>query len=296
MKVASRALSRSDVMAELALEDFWVSRVTAFNACSALMVLTWDWLCSLDDEIAFIWPHAQQPPNGRTVSFGTLNILFVQRMEKYTPFVVATCRLWLTYQGILVEAMMTGVEGLLMIRVYVLWNRSKRIFFMFGIFLVLEVSCMIVSASLISPNAVFNQICLFKKPPLLFVLFSVAALLTQFAIIAFTVYRHQRGPDHRMRRPTLATLTVREGCVVASTIFALFLVGVVYIFLDTEYGDIMFYWILSVLSISGCRLILSAHRFHAENSTALPSSYGGDENDVCLSTIIEPDPDEPFSC
>lgn len=118
----------------------------------------------------------------------SIDVLFVRRMEQYVQFPLSTCRLWLAYQGVVVEIFLAIVEGLLMLRgifcslyrevlyvthltVYALWGRSKRILALLALFLVLEVSCSVVTTSVIVGDAYFNQLCLFKKPPLIFVLF-----------------------------------------------------------------------------------------------------------------------------
>ncbi|KAG9308056.1 hypothetical protein JVU11DRAFT_12623 [Chiua virens] len=275
------------------LQDLWVSRVTAINAFSALVLVVWDWLICLDEEITWIWPQPLSTIHKwiylfcRYAPFGchTINILFVRRMEQHGKFSISTCRMWLAYQGVVVEIFLAVVEGLLMIRVYALWGRSRRIFTFLALSLAIEISCFAISLSIIVGNAYFNELCIFNKPPLLYVLFSVAALAMQLSIIILTL---SKSPLRRTQQPALVTFVTREGSVVSFTVCALLIASFVYLLLDTKYGDIIFYWVLSILSVCGCRLVLAVHRF--SSSANLGESW---IEEVCFTSvcIIEPEPE-----
>ena len=55
--------------------------------------------------------------------------------------------------------------------VHALWGRSKRISVLLALLLVLEIACSVVTTTLIAGDAYLNQLCLYKKLPLVFVLF-----------------------------------------------------------------------------------------------------------------------------
>ncbi|KAH7923689.1 hypothetical protein BV22DRAFT_566366 [Leucogyrophana mollusca] len=251
----------------LTLEDYWVSRVTGFNTCASLAVLIWDWLVNIDEEVVLVWSVPNTAPIKWVYFFlryggivlQIANIRFVARMETYVPIPSKYCRLWIAYQAITAQVMMMLVEGLFMLRAYAMWKRSRKVAVMLFLLAVLE--------------DIFNDLCLFIKPPLGAVIFSIAALLAQIVTMLLTLIRYNTARLSGWARSPLVTLVVREGGISFLTISALLMVGVIYTFIDSKYGDIMFYWVLSLLSASGCRSIVNMRRLSATRGQSAEDSH-----------------------
>ncbi|KAF9231302.1 hypothetical protein BU15DRAFT_82575 [Melanogaster broomeanus] len=278
-------------MAELTAPDFWISRTTAFNACSAFVVLGWDWLLCLDKEIAWVSFFGLQ-----------MDVLCL-------PSIGSICTSSTEWNSTH-HFKFPRVGLLLMIRVYLLWDRNRRILLVFALFLVLEVSCLVVGSSILEPDTYFNQLCLFKKLPELAFVFSTAVLSIQIAIIALMLYKHHLLPRPHRGLSSLVTL-IREGSLVSLMVFVLLLAGLVYISLDTEYGaspqldivgafNIRKHPISNLLlmnndsfDVQGCRLTLGVPYFSADNSHH--SSY--DDSGACFTSIgfVEQDPEVSFA-
>ncbi|KAH7925164.1 hypothetical protein BV22DRAFT_1089642 [Leucogyrophana mollusca] len=277
---------------ELTVDDFWVSRVTSFNACVALVLVLWDWVVNFDDEVSLIWgtqvalsSSNQNAPTDTVISssprrtprqalykssylflryggigFQIFNFLFALRMETHVPIDITHCKLWLVYQGIVCQTMTTLVEGLLMLRVYLLWKRSLKIAGALFLLIVLEVSCMVFGAKMVIPDQGLNQLCFFKKPPIGAIFFVTASIVTQTTIVALLLIKRRAGRHKRWGKAPLYLLVMRDATLIFLVIFSLLLMGLIYAIVGNGYGDIIFYWTLSVLSICGCKTITNTQR------------------------------------
>ncbi|KAJ8586366.1 hypothetical protein M405DRAFT_935433 [Rhizopogon salebrosus TDB-379] len=246
-------------------QDFRVSRVMAFNACATLAVMLWDWVIGLPDETHLIWRR----PRSSWVKwlflffrYGGLmaqvfNLLFVMRMETYKPINRATCERWISYQAVAVEAFLVAVDSLLILRVYAIWSRSRRVLGVLGTLVILEACSMAVSASIIVPDSAMNELCLFRKTPRAAAYFGIVALLTQSAILYLTLRKHFTTFARRYGPRNLSTLVVRDGGLAFIGIFAMFFGALYYSILGSERSDVLFFWIVCVLSICGCRIIIN---------------------------------------
>ncbi|OAX38318.1 hypothetical protein K503DRAFT_170441 [Rhizopogon vinicolor AM-OR11-026] len=261
-------------------EDFRVSRSMAYNTCAALTVMLWDWSLCLADEFDFIW---RRPHNSiikwlyvffkyAGLMAQGFNILFLRRMETYKPIANVTCQRWIIYQGVTVEVLLLLVDGLLILRVYAIWSCNRKILIVLVILVLLEACSMGFSVSLIAPDPAMSDLCLLIKTPMAAVLFGSVALVTQSMIIFLTVRRH----------------LVRDGGVAFIGISAMFVGGLCYTLLGSEYADNMFCWIVCVLSICGCRIILNMDHFAAGT---LPSHRTSDAVWLTSDIIVDEDED-----
>ncbi|KAH7907799.1 hypothetical protein BJ138DRAFT_439324 [Hygrophoropsis aurantiaca] len=268
----------------LTLDDFWVSRITSYNACASLIMVFWDWLITLGDEINMVWkiPHARVAKwvyiflRYGAIGFQIFNMIFVLRMETYAPIHNTHCKLWLSYQGVVCQTMSTLVEGLLMMRVYLLWNRNRKIALaLFGL-VALEMCAMVSGAKMVIPDQRMNDLCMFSKPPIGAIFFMIAFIVTQTVVIILLLARRSAAYRFGWNRVPLYMIVVRDAKIMFLVIFSLFLTGIVYMLVGSGHGGTIFYWTVSMLSICGCRTILNSHKLPSSSRTS----------SVCLTTDI----------
>ncbi|KAG2123429.1 hypothetical protein DEU56DRAFT_829906 [Suillus clintonianus] len=175
----------------------------------------------------------------------------------------------------------TAVEMVLAVRVYALYNRSRRIAFLIGFQILLEVASSVV-------NTVYavriTRSCMFSKPPHQLLYHGIIVLSTHTTLMGLPLLKHVLTRSSGWGRTPLVSLILRDGSAVHFVVSALCVVMIGFCRLDGERATVMFFWSLSILSSCGCWLLMNTQRLvthptHRVSSTSIRASV--------LSTHIE---------
>ncbi|EGN96954.1 hypothetical protein SERLA73DRAFT_185211 [Serpula lacrymans var. lacrymans S7.3] len=177
------------------------------------------------------------------------------------------CKAWIIYQSVVVQMMLVLVDGLLMTRVYALWNGSRKIATILTTELIIEISCMCTSTFFIMSDFRPGPMCLFDRAPPQIIYFSVSAAVTQITLVVLTGWKQFTASRYGWGRTPLVSLVLRDGSFTAIVNLTIFCFPLMNILLEIDTNDIIFYWLLSILSICGCRLILNIHRLSSTGFT-----------------------------
>ncbi|KAK7681396.1 hypothetical protein QCA50_015488 [Cerrena zonata] len=98
--------------------------------------LLYDWVISLGDEIELIWTSANTPP--KFLYFISRYIGLIVQFVYVTDSMPLYCRSQLIFRAVTYWVLHVSVELTLLIRIYALWNQSKKVAAMLAIAFGLE--------------------------------------------------------------------------------------------------------------------------------------------------------------
>ncbi|KAF8191150.1 hypothetical protein BJ912DRAFT_964215 [Pholiota molesta] len=250
----------------------WVVRAAKSAQIGAFIIQALELFNHITEEIDYLW---------RT-PFRAVTCLYA--LARYFPFCVQIVNLALseiihaspsptlcvyTFTAKIISAQLlsTCIETILMIRVYALYNRTRRT----GLFLLaimisgtsLELTAAVLCVSKLRPGP-RGTICNTKESPIeALVAFVIGGGLIHGTILVMTI---SKVAIHRktgwMRTPLVAVL-LRDGVFVFLVLSA---VLAAFITVETAHGDsvlwwnVVYSWYVALLSIVGCRLVLNMRK------------------------------------
>jgi len=245
-----------------------VNQSVKFASFGALAVQIWEFVNSFFDEAEYLWRSR----------FTLVKLLYV--WSRYVPLVGQIVNLALTqidevpsnglscvgifvYKTVMAQQTLTCVEIILLIRVYALYNQSRRVkYFLCTIFLaacVLE----IWSSGRIIVALMMGKSCIPAIIPFASVItFCASASCYQGLILCMTLFKYFVGHHGRARTP-LTSLILREGIMVCFLTFGLLIINATdggIRMAGLRLGNAEFAWYISLLSVVGCRLILDMRK------------------------------------
>ncbi|KAI0746915.1 hypothetical protein C8Q80DRAFT_806462 [Daedaleopsis nitida] len=249
--------------------DVAVIQATNFSWVAALTWLVWDWALAGSDEVHLIW-HRH---NG-WFRWLYVFIRYVPMVGAFTIFTTLSspteqprvpwkmCDLTTTIESVFLGCVIVSVEIILLLRVYVLYDRQRKVL----IFLLALCAASIVSAavtmSFASDHIEYNQWCLVtsSSQTMLAVWLPPAAFETILFVMTMKVFGQSRR-DGLGKRPILDTI-VRDG----TWAYALSIIAVtapnalIYTRFAKALSGIAYFWSLSVLSFVGSHVLLNLRR------------------------------------
>ncbi|KAJ6629938.1 hypothetical protein B0H10DRAFT_1985886 [Mycena sp. CBHHK59/15] len=132
------------------LDPDFEARLVPGTLCACATILVYDWACTLDQEILYVWPRPWSISTALFVLNRYLPFLdtFVSLSAKFSRISPEDCLIrnkavgWLSVAGIMLS------EGILMLRTYAIWERRRS---------VLIALCIVASCSVL-PTIVFVQL------------------------------------------------------------------------------------------------------------------------------------------
>ncbi|KAJ7901910.1 hypothetical protein B0H14DRAFT_3723900, partial [Mycena olivaceomarginata] len=176
-------------------------------------------------------------------------------------------RAWYISQVIVAHLAMTGVEVVMMARVYALYHNSRWVG---GGFLCLwlgETIVVIAGLFITLPGIHFEPEQFLLSVPHSFAYLAISALVSQAIILGLTLLRFFQG---QWSGTSLGKLLLVDGCIVYVVFFAATFTAAFYSIMGLKLGMTEYAWFLSIISSAGCRLILNMQR--------LPSSRNPDRS------------------
>ncbi|KAJ7703121.1 hypothetical protein B0H17DRAFT_89113 [Mycena rosella] len=197
------------------------------TAIAALVFLVWENLITLDDEVEYIWPKPR-----------TAWVKSVFLFLRYFPLAVQLCnrildekviqqahlsysalRAWYISQAVVAYLGMTGVEFVMMVRVYALYHNSRWIGWGLGCVLLAETIAVIAGIFITLPGVHFEPQLLLTKVPHSFAYLGISALVSQAIILGLTLHRFLQG---QWAGTSLGNLLIRDGSIVYFIFFGVF--------------------------------------------------------------------------
>ncbi|TDL18504.1 hypothetical protein BD410DRAFT_793209 [Rickenella mellea] len=249
------------------------ARTVDRSGVAACVCLIYEIFITFDQEVEYIWKSRWTLP--KVLYLWTRYFaLFVQviAIAESTSMKVTTtvCAGWAYFEGITGQMLVMGVELLLMLRVWALYKRDRRVLYFLVALYIAEVTAntVILGMSLPGIKSVPPLRGLFPpdfplsgcfpiKVPKFFFSYWIPTLIFEsvlFILMTLNFVRLARG-----NKPMpLLTLFFRDGTVYYAVIFAALLIQVLlYELVNSALAQVAIGWQLTMFSIMGARLVLN---------------------------------------
>lgn len=229
------------------------------HSIASLVVLLWDFLLTMDDEVGRIWPMKK----GRfkwlymflryiplsTQIFHQIVLPHFFGNDTISPL---ACTLWHVYMIVLIQVINVALELVLALRVAALFGGHRWVPRLLGCIMVVEFLCAVPN---VWENIPYYQYCiLFILSPVVLVR-AVASLVVQTTFICMTLYRVLIRDSRFWKTPVIFQVA-RDGTIAYFVEIGLICWGFV-IFKLHWHPAILFFWAVTLRSICGTRLILN---------------------------------------
>ncbi|KAF8555154.1 hypothetical protein OG21DRAFT_935378 [Imleria badia] len=192
---------------------------SSYCNCTALSlgVMSADFIWFMRDEVKVIWRklgswHARIYLFSRYTGLASqiFNVYFTARMYVGIGTTPVGCRLWFSFQAVVVQILLAAVEGILMHRLYVLFQRNLYILLILVVLATGQVSSMAISASLSVPLSDRHTVtCMVVKSDPGNAYFGVTTMTTSILIFFMTFCRLLRLPI-KWNRLSIAWVMIRD--------------------------------------------------------------------------------------
>ncbi|TFK32130.1 hypothetical protein BDQ12DRAFT_775081 [Crucibulum laeve] len=174
----------------------------------ALVILIWDLILSWNLEYDHIWRHVEL----RFAPTFKLNINYSLLLTTlaHPPITTNICLGWFYAQMICSQSCLTIIEGVLMLRVYALYNKGRIIGrFLLG-FYILETALVVIFGYRTRSIITFDEICTPKEEGLDAFLYGSGVVTTQIVIWVLTINKRGLGSSSE-RNKHVMNLLIRDG-------------------------------------------------------------------------------------
>ncbi|KAG0700498.1 hypothetical protein DFH29DRAFT_931776 [Suillus ampliporus] len=254
-----------------------LAREVNYHLVSSFVLLLWDIVLTSKSEIEYIWPKPRNSFFKWLYFFLRYFSLATQIFHQFAvPYLNSgkaprsTCSAWYIYTIILGQVQTTAVEIILAVRVYALFNKSRRIAIILGLQMILEYIILVILV-----GDYFNKIpsipyCILSKPPSQILYHAIAAVATQSTLLGLSLTKHIMARRAGWGRAPLVSLLIRDGTATYLLICVIFSCIGSFCKIRDERTVIMFFWLISTISSCGCRLIVNMQRLAVDEKFTPP--------------------------
>ncbi|KAJ7168550.1 hypothetical protein C8R46DRAFT_1350189 [Mycena filopes] len=221
--------------AELQAELFQLiadAHTTNYLAAASLTLAVVELIGNFKDEVRLIWNSPLRISNGIYLWIRYFSLITV---AVYTSFMLRevksdhSCRSFLLAEAVTSSLIGTTADLILIMRVWILYGKSRRLLYIFIPFLIVEVAVeIVVGVFTILPLGQYFHIgpiilgCYSFNVPRYFTYYAVPFSVTSFVMFCMTLYKCGLTLlDNRVIRMPLFTLFLRDGVFWFLTIFAI---------------------------------------------------------------------------
>lgn len=262
-----------------------------YSAMAALAFTVWDIIVSFEDEVEQIWLSA----------WTRLKFLYIfLRYFSLVAQVIATiltlglaaplypgrsvCLLLLSFQAISSQALMMGVQVLLVLRVIALYNRVRWLRTFLSVLFLAEVVLMTVFFGISLSSMDYGVHCVITGFPITATGFLIPPILYESLLFVLTVVKfYQALRDGWGRQPVISRF-MSHGIWAFGAPFVILTVNTLCMaLLKGAIASVAYSWIIAIPPFAGARLILSmSHLFSRQPSMRRTTSH----DQVLLDTTI----------
>ncbi|KAF8869608.1 hypothetical protein BD779DRAFT_1584860 [Infundibulicybe gibba] len=208
--------------------------IRSYSSLVTLVFLAWDLIVTFGDEYEYVW---------------NVNYVIDQGLISRVPVAHAICKAWYTFQSLSTTSLLSSVNALLMLRVYALYDRSRRV----AAFLVIVFFACLMTET---PSAVLGP--------------SIEIFVVQGTLWGMTWWKSNREP---WTRTPLLHLVMRDGAFLFVGTFAILVIIVPYTLFVKSVGHFVFPYALA------CKLTINLLRLDTLGAST--------QDDLELTSIIE---------
>jgi len=241
----------------------WYSQFVEANLMGTTALMVYEYFITLDDEVELIW----KKPNSSAIKWLFLFIRYFSLTSQLITQVVShvlfktlpvarhSCMGVYVWRLVACQTVLTLVELVLIHRVNALYQ-NRTLMIMLVCYLGAEAFALGFDCGIFCPRLEFGPTCLSNLSVSAVAIYGAIALSFQGIILYLTVRKRLQAKRAGLIRTPLLTLLIRDGAVAFIVIFILQVGAMTYLTIESGVA-FMQYWLLSLSSCVGCRLILN---------------------------------------
>ncbi|KAJ7024161.1 hypothetical protein C8F04DRAFT_1132404 [Mycena alexandri] len=211
------------------------AQTTSYLAAAALTLAIVEFIGNFQDEVQLVWKSPLRVSNGIYLWIRYFSLITVAIYTIFTFREIKsdhTCRSFLLAEAVTSSLVGTSADVILVLRVWVLYGKSRRLLYIFVPFLIMEIIVEItVGVLTILPLGQYFHVgpailgCYSLNVPRYFTYYAVPYSVTSFVMFCMTLYKCGLALfDNRTVKMPLMTLFLRDGLFWFLIIFALSIV------------------------------------------------------------------------
>ncbi|TFK31291.1 hypothetical protein BDQ12DRAFT_217383 [Crucibulum laeve] len=246
----------------------WILQATTCASFGALAVQVWELLLCLGDEVDHIWGGSLSLMkllyviSRYLLLFAQIANLALSNIIHYHMPTPSLCISAFIFKAAIGQVALTCVEMIQLVRVHMLYNRSRRVrWFLTAVFIV-SFSLEIAGNSIVLRTLMQGHSCIPEQASTrtLTMVGRTGAGLCQGTILIMTVGKFISSRRNGWARTPLASKMLKEGVVVFLLLLAVMGAMISYEVirnLGLVFWNAAFAWYLTLVSMAGCRLALN---------------------------------------
>lgn len=214
------------------LHVLFQTRAVSYSEVAAVTLLTWDIFITFSDEVELIWKKAWTPAKGMYVFARYIPWLFQLALLGINIdgstgifFTVAECRKWMIVQAVILQLVITAVDIILILRVYILFNRNRYLLLVLGTLFLAEVAFLSYVLAMITPRLTFNDDCFVTSSPPLFTAYWIVSLIFETVLFVLTLIKFGEAIKGGWGRQQVMREFIADGTWAYTLIFVTMLVN-----------------------------------------------------------------------
>ncbi|KAF8889115.1 hypothetical protein BD779DRAFT_419724 [Infundibulicybe gibba] len=155
-----------------------------YSSLVALVFLIWETLVTSSDEYKYIWKHHWTPVKCIylfcryfSLAVQIINYVITRGPISRIPVAYTTCQTWFAFQATCTASLLCAVNVLLMLRVYALYNKDRRIAVFLANLLILDTISTVAHGYHYIKTCGFDDVCLMMSTPPIVLSFSAGNTL-----------------------------------------------------------------------------------------------------------------------
>ncbi|CCM05967.1 uncharacterized protein FIBRA_08208 [Fibroporia radiculosa] len=183
------------------------------------------------------------------------------QFDKGFTWTQTQCKDWITYQLAFNEALIIVVEGILIFRIYAMYNGNRSLTAIVLLLFVVEVTAMIAVLAVSIPDIEFTKECIITKTPDIFTSYWILSLSFETILFFLTLVKFFSSVSRRLGRQSILFLLFRDGTWAYAIIFLIMLTNILlYHIVRNPLAGLGFFWQLAIMSFAGAHVLLNLRR------------------------------------
>jgi hypothetical protein len=239
---------------------------------AALAFIVYEFCVTISDEVNCIWRMKWAPIKFLFMGLRYFPLvgqiahqIIMIELKHRIAFQPWSCGLWYGYQLIGGSVLLMAIELILMLRVYILYDSSKRIGALLCFLYIGHCALKVISGVLTLRQLDFDANCAVSRLPGALLLCIGGAVLTESTIWVLTMLKTSASSGMGGMVPMIS-LMMKDGATFAILICALLVATILHGLSDRTLPQVINGWFLCILSSSGCRLIINMQRLAMSDS------------------------------
>ncbi|KAN0088304.1 hypothetical protein V8E55_005361 [Tylopilus felleus] len=255
---------RHELLASGPAADPSLYQATVFSSGAAVVLVIWDSLLTLDNEVNYIWSGSGRA-HVRWIYlfsrwFGLLNQIAIQiwrcSLAAWNPVPLRTCEIFIYSEGVAFLILELCLDAILILRIWAVYRRQHLYIAIALVIVLFETLVSIMTQAISVPKSIVDGSCIILHTPTATTCLAVGTMISQIVLFGL-IYRGKSLLQPAARRSKLITVVVRDGVLGFGVVIGTVTMTCVYFLFNQAVINVLIPWMLAAPTILTPRMILN---------------------------------------